>query len=173
MQKNGLSSFRDKKYSLRQVTSHAPFVLSSRSVFTGWTGRTIMLIDVNLLFLSVLLPVPCQCTTNSVVSGQRLMQMTTLPVWMACLNCYWQEKQMKKKIVHRNINRDLIFSLKSVNVKLYPCPLNWGSAFEASEPVCWENAVQKQNIQRWKRKRAILLSTFISDLRLNTVVFHH
>lgn len=152
MQKNGLSSFRDKKYSLRQVTSHAPFVLSSHSVFTGWTGRTIMLIDVNLLFLSVLLPVPCQCTTNSVVSGQRLMQMTTLPVWMACLNCYWQEKQMKKKIVHRNINRDLIFSLKSVNVKLYPCPLNWGSAFEASEPVCWENAVQKQNIQRWKRK---------------------
>lgn len=154
MQKKRFIIIQEKKYSLRQVTSHAPFVLSSRSVFTGWTGCTIMLIDVNL-FLSVLLPVPCQCTTNSVVSGQRLMQITTLPVWMACLNCFWQEKQkkqMKKKIVHRNINRDLIFSLKTVNVMLYRCPLNWGSAFDASEPVCWENAVQKQNIQRWNCK---------------------
>lgn len=48
------------KHSLRQVTSCALFVLTACSVFTGWTGRAIMLIDVNLLFLSVLLPAPCQ-----------------------------------------------------------------------------------------------------------------
>lgn len=75
----------------------APFVLSSLSGFTGWTGRTIMLMDVNLLLLSVLLPAPCQCTTNSVARGQCLMQMTTLSIWMACLNCYWQEKQKQKE----------------------------------------------------------------------------